>query len=59
MKLSDDSSMKSKRPVVLVTGGVAGIGRAVVLAFARAGYVIGLSDIKSANSESLLKEIKA
>jgi len=50
--------MKSKRPVVLVTGGVAGIGRAVVLAFARAGYVIGLSDIKSANSESLLKEIK-
>ena len=51
--------MKSKRPVVLVTGGVAGIGRAVVLAFARAGYVIGLSDIKSANSESLLKEIKA
>jgi NAD(P)-dependent dehydrogenase (short-subunit alcohol dehydrogenase family) len=58
MKLSDDSSMKSKRPVVLVTGAVAGIGRAVVLAFARAGYVIGLSDIKSANSESLLKEIK-
>ncbi len=50
--------MKSNHPVVLVTGGASGIGRAVVLAFARAGYAVGFTDIKSANAESLLNEIK-
>ena len=50
--------MKSNHRVVLVTGGASGIGRAVVLAFARAGYAVGFTDIKSDKAESLLKEIK-
>ncbi len=58
MKLSDDCLMKSNHPVVLVTGGASGIGRAVALAFARAGYAVGFTDLKSDKAESLLKEIK-
>lgn len=50
--------MKSSRPVVLITGGASGIGRAAVLTFARAGYAIVFTDIKSDNADSVLKEIK-
>ena len=50
--------MKSK-PVVLITGAAAGIGKAVALAFAHAGYRLVVTDIDAAAGPVLLAALKA
>lgn len=50
--------MKSK-PVVLITGAAAGIGKATALAFAHAGYRLVVTDIDAAAGPVLLAALKA
>ena len=45
--------------VALVTGASSGIGRATALAFARAGYATVLSDVKEAEGQAALGEVKS
>lgn len=46
-------------PVVLVTGAGAGIGRAVALAFAQAGYQVAATDLNQSEGSKLLQDIKS
>ncbi len=50
--------MESK-PVALITGAAAGIGKAVALAFAHAGYRLVVTDIDAAAGPALLDALKA
>ncbi len=49
--------MKFDGKIVLVTGGASGIGKATVLAFARAGATVICADVNAAKSEELKKEV--
>src|SRR5271169_5535952 len=48
--------MKFDGKIVLVTGGASGIGKATVMAFARAGATVICADINSAKGQELKKE---
>lgn len=50
--------MKSK-PVVLITGAAAGIGKAVALAFARSGYRLVVTDLDASAGPTLLDALKS
>jgi 2-hydroxycyclohexanecarboxyl-CoA dehydrogenase len=49
--------MKFDGKIVLVTGGASGIGKATVLAFARAGAAVICADVNAAKSEELKKVV--
>lgn len=46
-----------KQPVVLITGGAAGIGRAVTQRFAAEGYGVHVCDVDEAATNTILREI--
>jgi len=48
--------MTFENKVVLVTGGASGIGKATVMAFARAGATVVCADVNAAKGEELKKE---
>jgi NAD(P)-dependent dehydrogenase (short-subunit alcohol dehydrogenase family) len=48
-----------ERKAVLVTGGGSGIGAAIVRAFARQRALVGFVDVKRAESEALVAELRA
>lgn len=47
----------SPAPTVLVTGAAAGIGRAIAVRFARAGYRVGAYDVDAAGLDTLAAEL--
>jgi NAD(P)-dependent dehydrogenase (short-subunit alcohol dehydrogenase family) len=47
-----------ERKVVLITGGCAGIGRALVLRFAQAGARLAILDVRQAELDSLLQHVR-
>ena len=49
--------MKFDGKIVLVTGGASGIGKATVMAFARAGATVICADINAAKGEELKQEV--
>ncbi|MFY9599362.1 MAG: SDR family NAD(P)-dependent oxidoreductase, partial [Pseudolabrys sp.] len=49
--------MKFDGKIVLVTGGASGIGKATVLAFARAGATVICADVNATKSDELKKEV--
>ena len=48
--------MPASRPVVLITGAAAGIGRASALRFARAGFLVGAYDVDEVGLATLARE---
>ncbi len=52
-------STSSASPIVLITGGLTGIGRATALAFAQEGAKIVISGRRDAEGEALAKELEA
>jgi len=47
-----------KNKTVFITGGLSGIGKACAVAAAKEGANIAIADLKSANSESVMQEIR-
>ena len=47
------------KPVALITGAAAGIGKAVALAFARAGYRLVITDLDASAAPALLDALKS
>ena len=51
--------MRFKDMSVLITGGGAGIGRAVCVAFAKEGAKVAINCLTAKNGESTLAEVRA
>ncbi|MEY8878574.1 MAG: SDR family NAD(P)-dependent oxidoreductase [Leptothrix sp. (in: b-proteobacteria)] len=57
--MTDTLPARTHRPVMLVTGGAIGIGRATAFAFARAGYQVVLTDVRVAEGQASVDAIGA
>lgn len=53
------AGQKSNKPVALVTGAAAGIGKATALAYAKSGCHVAISDVQADKLTAVAKEIEA